>query len=505
MTEKQLVRGNSVLRRKYAAILAYVGITMIIVGAVILSSLVVLVAWPQEYRLAPAFVLPGLGSIFAGLVLYFSLRPRERILNLQEGGILVLLSWVVACVIGAIPFLVVDRMNFTQAVFESVSGLTTTGLSVVDVTQASKMVLLYRSTLQLVGGAGLAIIMVATLIGPTGSSVSGAEGRTEQLVPHVRESARIVLMLYLGYTVVGIVAYVLAGMNVFDAVNHAFAAVSTGGFSTRAESIGYWNSTAIETVTIPLMLLGNMNFLTAYLILKGRFRVATRNGELQLMAFLMPVAILLVLIFVCHGLYTPLSKAVRVSIFETTSALTTTGFSTVLYQQWNTLGILVLVLLMIIGGGVCSTAGGMKQYRVFVLAKALVWEIRRALLPRGAVVDESIWRGEQRCSVSDSHIRQVAVFSSLYLAALAVGTLILAAHGYRLEEALFEYASAQGTVGISIGVTSAAAPPLVLWTEIAGMFFGRLEFLVIFVSLIRLFRDLPPLLKRASNSRRNTG
>jgi trk system potassium uptake protein TrkH len=399
-------------------------------------------------------------------------------------------------VIGAIPFLLVERISVTQAVFESVSGWTTTGLSVIDVTQTSKMVLLLRSTLQLVGGAGFAIIMVATLIGPTGSSVSGAEGRTEQLVPHVRESARIVLMLYLGYTVVGIVAYVLAGMHLFDAVNHAFAAVSTGGFSTRADSIGYWNSTAVEAVTLPLMLLGNMNFLTAYLILKGRLRAAARSGELRLMAILTPISILLVLLLVCQGLYTPLAKAVRVSIFETVSALTTTGFSTVPYGQWNALGILVLVLLMVIGGGVCSTAGGLKQYRVFLLAKALVWEIRRALLPRDAVVDEHVWRGEQRCSVGDGHIREVAVFSCFYLAALGVGTLILAAHGYRLDEALFEYASAQGTVGLSVGVTSATAPPMVLWTEILGMFFGRLEFLVIFIGAARIIRDLPVLLRR---------
>ena len=146
------MRGNSALRRKYAAVLAYVGITMILAGAVILFPLVVLVAWPEEYRLAPAFVLPGLGSILVGLLLYFSLRPRQRILSLQEGGVLVLLSWIAACVIGAIPFLLVERMSVTQAVFESVSGWTTTGLSVVDVTQASKMVLLLRSTLQLVGG-----------------------------------------------------------------------------------------------------------------------------------------------------------------------------------------------------------------------------------------------------------------------------------------------------------------------------------------------------------------
>ena len=186
----------------------------------------------------------------------------------------------------------------------------------------------------------------------------------------------------------------------------------------------------------------------------------------------------------------------RVAVFETVSALTTTGFSTVFYQKWNALGIFVLVVLMVIGGGICSTAGGLKQYRVYLMFKAIWWEIRRARLPRGAVVDEYVWRGEDRQTVGDRHIRQVAVFICLYLAALAAGTMILAAHGYPLHEALFEYASAQGTVGLSIGVTVADAPRLVLWTETLGMFFGRLEFLVIFAGLAILVRDLPTLLRR---------
>ena len=194
------MRGNATLRRKYAAVLAYVGITMVLAGAVMLFPLVALVAWPEEARLAKGFLAPGLASIVGGLLVYFALRPRREILNLQEGAVLVLLSWLVACALGAIPFMLVERLSLTQAALESVSGWTTTGLSVVDVTHASRMTLLYRSALQLVGGAGFAIVMVATLIGPTGSAVSGAEGRTDYLVPHVRQSARIVILLYLGYT-----------------------------------------------------------------------------------------------------------------------------------------------------------------------------------------------------------------------------------------------------------------------------------------------------------------
>jgi trk system potassium uptake protein TrkH len=494
------VRGNPALRRKYQAVLAYLGLTLTLVGAVILFPLLVLPARPQECPQALGFLVPGLASCAAGLVSFLLLRPRQIAMSFQEGGVLVLLSWILACLLGAVPFMLVERMNFTPALFESVSGWTTTGLSVVDVTKARSMTLLFRSTMQLVGGAGFAIIMMATLIGAAGTGVSGAEGRTDQLVPQVRQSARIVLTLYLGYTLVGTMAYALAGLSPFDAINHAFAAVSTGGFSTRVDSIGHWDSAAVEAVSLALMLFGNLNFLTAYLIFKGRFRMAARSGEVRLVAILAPMGCLALFIFVSHGLYTALDKAIRVCVFETVTALTTTGFSTVSYpvpyRDWGTLGIFLLILLMVIGGGTCSTAGGLKQYRVFLVTKAVFWEIRKALLPRSAIIDQYVWRGEERYYLSDQHVRQVAVFSCLYLAALAVGTLVLAAHGYQLHEALFEYASAQGTVGLSLGVTTAAAPRLVLWTEMAGMFFGRLEFFVIFISVAKLVGDIPSLLRR---------
>lgn len=492
------MRGNPVLRQKYRAVAAYTGITLAVVGGVMLFSALAAVGSPQALRQAAPFLASGVVAIAGGLAVFAALRPRETILSVQEGGVLVLASWVLACLASAVPLMLAERMNFTQAVFESVSGWTTTGLSVVDVETATRTTLLYRSTMQLVGGAGFAILMLATLIGPTGVGVSGAEGRTDQLVPHVRDSARIVISLYVGYTVLGIAAYLLAGVSFFDSVNNSFAAVSTGGFATYPDSIGHWDSAAVEAVTIVLMILGNLNFLTVYLVVKGRFRSASRSGEVRLFLLLIAVSVPLVLLVGFGSLYPALGKEVRVAVFETVSALTTTGFSTVSYLDWAPLGVLVLILLMIVGGGTCSTAGGLKQHRVYLLAKAVVWELRRLLLPRNAVLEHYVWQAEEPKYVDDGYVRQVGVFTFLYLACLAIGTLVIAAHGYRIDEALFEYASAQGTVGLSLGVTKASAPSLVLWTETAGMFFGRLEFFVIFASIAKFVRDLPILSRRTA-------
>ncbi|MFO7907545.1 MAG: TrkH family potassium uptake protein [Pirellulaceae bacterium] len=432
-----------------------------------------------------------------GLAAWRLLRPTDHVvLSVQEGGVIVLLSWVIVCLFSAWPFMTGMGLNFTQAVFESVSGWTTTGLSVVDVTQASHVILLWRSIMQLSGGAGLAIIMLSAITGPTGPALSVAEGR-EQLVPHVRQSAKLVIMIYSGYMIAGTTALHLAGMQWFDAVNHAFAALSTGGFSTRVESIGYWDSVAVEAVTVPLMILGNLSFITGWLMLRGKFRAVGRNGEIRLAFVMLPLCAILLFLLTASGLYPTLGKSVRVAIFETVTALTTTGFSTVGYAAWNSFGWGVLMVLMLVGGGTCSTAGGIKQYRIYLLWKSVVWELRRSVLPRSAVTENSVWEAERKVFVNDTRLRQIGTFVFLYLLTFVIGSAILAAHGYGLKESLFEYASAVGTVGLSVGVTSASAPAAVLWAEIVGMLLGRLEFFVIFVSAAKLLRDAGHMISKA--------
>lgn len=347
--------------------------------------------------------------------------------------------------------------------------------------------------MQLAGGAGLAIIMLAAFSMPIGAGLYRAEGRTDQLVPHVVRSAKLVMMLYLGYAVAGIIAYRIAGMSLFDAINHSFAAVSTGGFSTRAESIGYWDSPLIEAITIPLMILGNTNFLTAYLLFSRKFRAFFRNGELRLFALLFVVGSITVFFAVSIGLYPTLGKGIRVAIFESVTALTTTGFSTVGYGSWNPTGILILIILMLIGGGTCSTAGGIKQYRVYLLGKSIWWEIKRSLSPRNAIIARRIHQGEDYSFVSVDHIMRTGTFVFLYIAVFLMGSCFIATFGYSMSDSLFEFASSLGTVGLSVGITGAGTPLPVLWVQIVGMLLGRLEFFVVFVAIGKMARDVKDL------------
>ncbi len=478
------------LEQKYRAILGYTGFMAAIAGITILFPLIALIAYPQEAKLAWGFLIPGLFLVLIGLLLWCKGKDSSTSLSVQDGSIIVILSWIIAIAVGTIPFVAVGDLNLTQAVFESTSGWTTTGLSVIDVSQTSYLILLYRSTTQLVGGAGFAIVALSAIIAPTGIGIATAEGRSEQLVPNVRRSAKLVLNIYTGYVAVGIVALKLAGMNWFDAVNHAFSVLSTGGFSTRTSSLGYWDNPALEAVTIVLMLLGTLNFLTSYLLLTGKFSAVIRNSELKLQAFLIPLGITILWLGVTSKLDLALNKALRIALFETITALSTSGFSTISYTNWNSIGWLVLIVLMLIGGGTGATAGGIKQFRVYALYRGVVWEVRRRLLPKDAITEPDIWQGETQHFLSDRQLRQISMFVFLYLGVYLIGSGIIAAYGHSLAESLFEYASALSTVGLSVGITSPHAPVGLLWTEIIGMFLGRLEFFPVFVGLIRLYQDI---------------
>ena len=484
------MRKAQYLRQQYAAILSSVGMILLLSSAVMLTPLLTLMSHPEEADHAWAFGLPAACLFFLGIALWKAFRSSHGItLTVQEGGIIVLASWIIVILLSAWPFTSVLGLPYSRALFESVSGWTTTGLSVVDVTSAGKMILIWRSIIQLAGGAGLAIIMMSAIVGPVGVGISSAEGRSDQLVPHVRQSARLVLIIYVCYALAGAIAYWMAGMSLFEALNHSFAAVSTGGFSTQVESIGYWDSTAIEAVTLPLMLLGNLSFVTAWLLWGGKLRLVARNGEVRLLVVLIPLSAAAMFLLTSRALYPQLEKSIRVAVFETMTAITTTGFSTVSYGNWNAFGLFLLIILMLIGGGTCSTAGGIKQFRAYLLWKMLWWEIKRYLIPRTAVMERPIWEGNRRVFVDDARIRPVMVFIFLYLATYVLGVMILCACGFNLVDSLFEFASAIGTVGLSVGVTSSQMPDSALWSEIIAMFLGRLEFIMVIVSLVKLVRD----------------
>lgn len=440
----------------------------------------------DSWLCAVHYITPAILCLVIGQVLIRK-HPLIAEPNNRTGHIIITSVWALVMLVSSVPLITLEGAGIVQGVFESVSGWTTTGLSIFDVTRLSMASLLWRALMQLAGGAGLAILFVVWSTLPGGSVFSRVEGRV-LLVPQVRRSAMIVLRIYASYLLVGTAAYMVAGLNSFDAFTHTCAAISTGGFSTKTASIGDWNSALVESISIVLMILGSMNFLTVWLAVTGEWKSFIRNSELRVMTVALVVTLPLLILGSSIPLYGETWKAVRVGIFEGVSALTTTGFSTVGYTDWNGLGIALMTVLMLIGGAACSTAGGIKQIRIAISFKLMWQSIRRYVAPQGTVNLTRVHDGRDYRALRVDDFVDVSAFIILYLTTFTVMSILIAAHGHSVAFSFFEAASALGTVGLSIGITGTTTPDSILVVEIIGMFLGRLEFFAVFVALSAAFR-----------------
>ena len=480
------------LRSKYCTLGSAIGNILALVGAGHLLPLLVLPFYPDEARHAPAFLAPALLGVIIGMALVFRLRSRRRSypLSVQDGGILVVAVWGGAMLLGALPFWLGGQQGFLNALFESVSGWTTTGLSVLPVDETAHIYLMWRSLTQFFGALGVVLIALVALIGTSAHTLYQAEGRSALLIPNIRRTVKLITGIYLGLTVAMTGLYFACGMDLFDALNHAMCTVSTGGFSSRGASFGHWDSWKLDLLSVALMFVASTNYATHFLLLRGEWRSALRNREWRLAGALLAVSVpaSLVALASLSG-YGWTFKGLRVALFETMAALSSTGFTSVTYERWPDLALFALTLLMLIGGGTGSTAGGIKQYRIYILLKAVGWEVRKRLLPRRAVVSNKIWSGGQWEQIDSAHISSVAVFVFLYLLVYVAGVFVFLAHGYGLGDSLFEMASSLSTIGLSVGITGPAAPAAIRITQMVAMVLGRLEMLIVVYGLLQLGRD----------------
>lgn len=457
---------------------AYLGAIIIIIAAsMAVATLAAIILGDHEH--VTSFLLPTIFALAVGAILY---RPyfgqKLPSLTIRDAMSIVVAGWLCAFLISAWPFVLGGILSYRLALFEAISGWTTTGLSVINEAEVPHVYLFWRSFMQFLGGAGFAIAMLASVLGTTGAGLSHAEGRQE-IMPMVKRSASIIGLIYLAYAGTFTVIYWILGMSPFDAVNHSMAVLSTGGFSTNPESIAAWPTLPIEAATIIMMIIGNTDFRTHHKLLRGKWREAWDNPEFKTMlAFSLAIILFLILLPTFGATYN-----LREAVFQVISALSTTGYGTVDLSRWTGPALAALILLMSIGGGVNSTAGGMKQRRIYLIYKSISWHLREAVLPRTAVVSHTIKEDGRVTEIDDGEIREVGNFLLLYIFTLFAASLGIASFGYPFTDAFFEAASALGTVGLSVGITSPTAPPAVLWIEKVCMFLGRLEFFAILIAV----------------------
>ncbi len=504
MREAPLTLQGSI-RLKYRTLASTIGGIVLLVGVFHLVPLVLAFFFPHGWRDIVAFLAPAALGIGLGAWAYLRWRPRGEAYSLavQDGGILVVAVWGIAFVLGALPFWLSGRMSPLNALFESVSGWTTTGLSVLDPNEMPEAFLLWRSMTQFLGALGVALIALAAIIGTSAQSLYLAEGRSALLLPNVRRTAKLIIAMYLGLWVASTGLYWAGGMTFLDAVNHAMATVSTGGFGTYRDSFAGWDSWVLELLGFILMFVASTNYATHFLLLKGKWRDGLRNREWRVAAGLLLLAIPILLANLASlPEYGWSFRGLRAAAFESMAALSSTGFTSTTYARWPDLSLFVLTLLMLIGGGTGSTAGGLKQYRVYLLLNTIRWKLRRRLLPRRAVVETRAWTGDQWEKVTADGMIDVSAFTLLYLLAYVAGVLVFLAYGYPLRESLFEMASSIGTTGLSVGITSATAPAMIRVVEMVAMALGRLEFFVVIYGALRLAGDVKQLKQFGSAPRR---
>lgn len=482
----------------YMLILYYLGLFSVFVGIIILSPLILTVFYPQEIKHAFYFLIPSGISFMFGFSIIFAFKGKHRAhLQKKHDAVLVVFIWLFAIFFSAMPFYFTGNFSFVQSVFEATSGYSTTGLTIVDVTQLPHTYLLFRSLMQFFGGVGLILFLTSFVIDKSGVRLYQAEGHVDKLLPNLIRSARAILLIYLFYIVLGSVLYIIFGMPAFDAVNHAISAVATGGFSVKAESIGYYQSLPIEIITIALMILGGTNFYVHLLLMKRKFKLAFNHVELKLLIYLTLIFVPLFIISLMRFKGLSFFESSRIGVFHFFSAITTTGFQTVPNMQFFPTPIIFhLIIIMMIGAGMGSTAGGMKLYRVSLAIKSSYWELKDITGNKKLIRPHFLQRFGDKVKIDIHEINNNYAFLFVYLVILCIGISVFTFAGYDFSESIFEFTSTLGTIGLSYGVIGPHTSNVVLWTTIIGMLFARLESYIIIIAITKILVDFKRAIKR---------
>jgi trk system potassium uptake protein TrkH len=447
---------------------------------------------PVSYYYGGYDFIPLLVSSIFTLVLGFITQlftyKVDRSLGKREGYIIVSLVWVVFSLFGALPFVVSGAIpSFTDAFFETMSGFTTTGASILnDIEAVPKGLLFWRSMTHWLGGMGIIVLSIAILpmLGIGGMQLFAAEvpgPTTDKLHPRIKETAKRLWIIYVIFTTAETVLLILGGMGLYDAVNHSFATMATGGFSTKQASLAYWDSSYIHYVVAIFMFIAGTNFTLSYFAMHFKFRKVWQNEEFRYyLGFTLGFSILIAVVlsvFSHHGF----SIAFRDSLFQVVSIMTTTGFVTADYLSWLPFISIIIFMLMFFGGSAGSTGGGMKIVRVVMLLKNSVLELRRLVHPN-AVIPVRL----NKRAIPAPIVTNVLAFVVFYMLITISSTIVMSIMGYDLDTSIGAVAATLGNIGPGIGKVGpmdnfAHIPSFGKWFLSFLMLLGRLELFTVLV------------------------
>ncbi|WP_028887493.1 TrkH family potassium uptake protein [Tenacibaculum ovolyticum] len=412
----------------------------------------------------------GIITIAIGLILYFFNKPDNKKIQKKEGYLIVTLGWLILSITGMLPYLLSGSIpSTTNAFFETISGYSTTGSSILtDIESMPKGILFWRSATHWIGGMGIIVLTIAILplLGIGGMQLFMAEApgpSTDKLHPRITDTAKRLWQIYVLLTIVQFLLLKVAGMNWFDALNHAMATVSTGGFSTKNASVAHWNGAPmIQYIIIFFMFIAGTNFVLTYFALKGKIRKVIQSEEFKYYLFgtlIISAVVATMIIFyqdpllhttIKHPMvYGKVESAIRHSLFSVISVITTTGFVTADFTMWSFFVTAIFFSLFFLGGSAGSTSGGVKIVRHIVMLKSSFLEFKKSLHPNAIIPVR--YDGK---AVKQTIIFNILSFFVLYMLIFVIGTVTLAFLGLDFYSALGACASSLGNIGPALGSVS---------------------------------------------------
>ena len=431
--------------------------------------------------------------LVTGFLVYLPVRRDKRELRLRGGFLIVTCSWLAVILLGALPFVFLSSPDLTllDAIFESASGFTTTGATIIrDVDALPRAILFYRMETQWLGGMGIIVLAVAILpalrIGGMQLYRAEAPGPEQdtKLTPRITETAKALWLIYVGITILCIVAYGMGGMDMFDAIGHGFSTVATGGFSTHNESFAYWNNPELEAIAILFMFVAGINFglhFTAWHT--ASLQQYFKDNELKVYTSLLIVfSVLATLALYLTNTFGSMAESFRHGAFHVVSVMSTTGFTTDPFYTWPSFVPLLLILVAFIGGCAGSTAGGMKVIRIILLHRQALRELRLLIHPTAAL---PIKYGDQ--TVTPRLMAAVWGFCFLFIASFAIMTMLLTATGLDMVTSYSAVVACISNMGPALGdagLNFASLNNTAKFILSFAMLLGRLEIYTVLVLLM---------------------
>ena len=469
---------------------------LLLIEAVFMSLALCVSLWYGEAD-SDVFLLSTIITLLSGVVGLLIGRRAESRMGEREGYVIVAMVWVVFSTFGLLPYYLSGQVpSFTDAWFESMSGFTTTGATIIpDLEVITHGLLFWRSLTQWIGGMGIIVLSIAILpiFGLNGMQLYAAEvsGLTyEKVSPRISDTAKMMWSIYVLLTATEVVALWLYGMDVFDAVCHSFSTIATGGFSTHNNSLEFYDSAAIHYTVTLFMFVSGINFVMLIYLLRGKARNIVQDEEVRWYS----VAVLVFSVLLTVGLYIArpgwtgmhMERAFRDSIFTVISAMTSTGYTISDYMYWPVVAWVAIFFLMLTGACAGSTAGGIKWVRLAIIMKNSVAEFQRRIHPN-AIIPVKL----NEKAVPQQTINNIMAFLILYIFIIVATVIVFSATGVNFDESIGAAISAIGNVGISIGQfgpsgTYAEFPTVAKWVMSIVMLIGRLEIFTVLLLFTRV-------------------